>query len=82
MEELLGSNPSMGRTLIDDQGIRQGPNVVLDLVAKAGMIEGCHVYFDNFFTSLSLAGAAVSSEERGLSARTGSTKCPSKEKRS
>jgi hypothetical protein len=29
MEELLGSNPSVGRTLIDDQGIRQGPNVVV-----------------------------------------------------
>ncbi len=50
----------MGRTLIDDQGIRQGPNVVLDLVVvKAGMVEGSHVYFDNLFTSLSFAVAAV-----------------------
>jgi hypothetical protein len=46
-------------TLIEDQGIRQGHHVVLDLVAKAGMIEGSHVYFDNLFTSLSFAVAAV-----------------------
>jgi hypothetical protein len=59
MEELLGSNPSVGRTLIDDQCIRQGPHVVLDLVAKAGMIERSHVYFDNLFTSLSFAVVAV-----------------------
>ncbi len=32
-----------------DQGVRQGPNVVLDLVARAGTIEGSHVYFDNLF---------------------------------
>ncbi len=46
-------------TLIEDQGVGQGPNVDLNLVAKAGMIEGSHVYFVNLFTSLSFAVAAV-----------------------
>jgi DNA excision repair protein ERCC-6 len=41
-------------TRIEDQGAGQGPNVVLDLVAKAGLIEGSHVYFDNLFTSFPL----------------------------
>jgi len=41
-------------TLIEDQGAGQGPNVVLDLVGKAGLMEGSHVYFDNLFTSFPL----------------------------
>ncbi len=62
----MGVKPFCGKdTLIEDQGVGQGPNVVLDLVAKAGMIEGSHVYFDNIFTSLSFAGSAVRFEEQG-----------------
>jgi hypothetical protein len=55
-ERVLGVKPyCCGKdTLIEDQGVGQGPNVVLELVAKAGMIEGNHVYCDNFFTSFPL----------------------------
>jgi hypothetical protein len=69
-------------TLIEDQGVGQGPNVVLYLLARAGMVKGSHVYFDNLFTSLSLAGAAFRSKKRGQSSRTGWTKCPPKKKKS
>ncbi len=63
---VVRDKPYCGKdTLIEDQGVGQGPIVVLDLVAMAGMIKGSHVYFDNLFTSLSFAGAAVRSEERG-----------------
>jgi hypothetical protein len=37
----------------------RAPMLLLDLVAKAGRIEGRHVYFVNLFTSLSFAVAAV-----------------------
>ncbi len=57
---VVRDKPYCGKdTLIEDQGVGQGPIVVLDLVAMAGMIKGSHVYFDNLFTSLSFAVAAV-----------------------
>ena len=41
-------------TLIRDQGLGQGPNVVLGLVEKAGLRPGMRVTFDNLFTSIAL----------------------------
>jgi DNA excision repair protein ERCC-6 len=47
--------PYCGRhTLIEDKGLGQGPNVVLDLVAKAKLSPGSEVCFDNLFTSFPL----------------------------
>jgi len=41
-------------TNIVDEGIGQGPNVVLDLVQKSKISPGSQVYFDNLFTSFTL----------------------------
>lgn len=47
--------PYCGRhTLIQDDGFGQGPNVVLDLVQKVGLLPGSEVFFDNLFTSFPL----------------------------
>jgi len=47
--------PYCGRhTLIEDQGLGQGPNVVLDLVTKAHLAPGSEIFVDNLFTSFSL----------------------------
>jgi hypothetical protein len=47
--------PYCGRhTLIQDGGFGQGPNVVLDLVQKVGLLPGSEVFFDNLFTSFPL----------------------------
>ena len=47
--------PYCGRdTRINDQGLGQGPNVVLDLIEKAGLVPGSDVFFDNLFTSFPL----------------------------
>lgn len=47
--------PYCGRdTKIDDKGLGQGPNVVLDLVEKAQIGRGSEVFFDNLFTSFPL----------------------------
>ncbi len=47
--------PYCGRhTLIQDGGFGQGPNVVLDLVQKVGLLPGSQVFFDNLFTSFPL----------------------------
>ena len=35
-------------------GLGQGPNVVLDLVQKAGVSAGSEIFFDNLFTSFPL----------------------------
>lgn len=37
-----------------DSGMGQGPNVVLDLVAKSNLVRGSDVFFDNLFTSFPL----------------------------
>ena len=39
---------------MENQGLGQGPNVVLDLVNKAKLPKGSDVYFDNLFTSFPL----------------------------
>lgn len=41
-------------TRVEDQGLGQGPNVVLDLVRKAELSEGSRIYFDNLFTTFPL----------------------------
>ena len=41
-------------TDIADAGLGQGPNVVMSLVEKAGVLQGSSVYFDNIFTSFPL----------------------------
>ena len=47
--------PYCGRhTLVEDHGLGQGPNVVLDLVTKAKLKPGSEVCFDNLFTSFPL----------------------------
>jgi hypothetical protein len=47
--------PYCGRhTQIEDFGLGQGPNVVLDLVQKAKLAPGSEVFFDNLFTSFPL----------------------------
>lgn len=47
--------PYCGRdTRINDQGLGQGPNVVLDLVDKASLASGSEIFFDNLFTSFPL----------------------------
>lgn len=47
--------PYCGRhTLIQDDGYGQGPNVVLDLVKKVGLLPGSEIFFDNLFTSFPL----------------------------
>ena len=42
------------QTVVEDQGLGQGPSVVLDLVTKASIPEGSEVFFDNQFTTCSL----------------------------
>lgn len=47
--------PYCGRdTNIEDLGLGQGPNVVIDLVTKAKLREGSEVFMDNLFTSFPL----------------------------
>ena len=47
--------PYCGRdTCIEDQGLGQGPNVVLDLIEKAGLPQGSEIYMDNVFTTFPL----------------------------
>jgi len=47
--------PYCGRdTKIVDEGLGQGPNVVVDLVSKAQLMEGSEVFMDNLFTSFPL----------------------------
>lgn len=47
--------PNCGRdTKIEDKGLGQGPNVVLDLIEKAQIGPGTEVFFDNLFTSFPL----------------------------
>ena len=41
-------------TDILNQGMGQGPNVVIDLVEKVGVCAGSELYFDNLFTSFPL----------------------------
>ena len=41
-------------TRVNDAKLGQGPNVVLDLVKKSEVREGCQVFFDNLFTSFPL----------------------------
>ena len=41
-------------TRVQDANLGQGPNVVLDLVKKSDLREGCQVFFDNLFTSFPL----------------------------
>ena len=46
-------------TLIIDQGLGQGPNVVLELVEKAGLRLGMRVTYDNLFTSIALISRLI-----------------------
>lgn len=41
-------------TRVEDQGLGQGPNVVLELIEKAGLTAGSELFFDNLFTSFPL----------------------------
>ena len=41
-------------TRVEDVGLGQGPNVVLDLTKKAGLVPGSQVFVDNLFTSFPL----------------------------
>lgn len=43
-----------GCTNVSDEGLGQGPNVVLDLVQKCHLVPGSKVFFDNLFTSFPL----------------------------
>ena len=43
-----------GDTDVDDEGLGQGPNVVLSLVQKSLLAAGSKVFFDNLFTSFPL----------------------------
>lgn len=47
--------PYCGRnTLIEDKGLGQGPNIVLQLVEQASLQPGSELFFDNLFTSFPL----------------------------
>ena len=47
--------PYCGRdTRVEDMGLGQGPNVVLQLVEKASLLPGSELFFDNLFTSFPL----------------------------
>ena len=51
----LSFEPYCGRhTRIDDAGMGQGPNVVLEMVKKTNLEPGAEVYMDNLFTSFPL----------------------------
>ncbi len=53
--ELLACQPYAGaKTLIPDQGLGQGPNVVLGLAEEYGLQPGTKVSMDNLFTSFDL----------------------------
>ena len=41
-------------TRVEDLGLGQGPNVVLDLIKKSKLRDGSKIYFDNLFTSFPL----------------------------
>ena len=41
-------------TRIENKGLGQGPNVVLDLIRKSGITRGSEVFMDNLFTSFPL----------------------------
>ena len=47
--------PYCGRdTNVDDVGLGQGPNTVLQLAENAGLVPGEELFFDNLFTSFDL----------------------------
>ena len=46
-------------TLIIDQGLGQGPIVVLELVEKAGLRLGMRVTYDNLFTSIAVISRLI-----------------------
>jgi hypothetical protein len=47
--------PYCGRdTRVEDRGLGQGPNIVLELVEKASLLLGSMLFFDNLFTSFPL----------------------------
>lgn len=51
----LWFEPYCGRdTCVEDKGLGQGPNVVLQLVEKTELPPGSELYFDNLFTSFPL----------------------------
>lgn len=53
--EVLACQPYGGaNTMISDQGLGQGPNVVLGLAQQRGLKEGTKVACDNLFTSFDL----------------------------
>ena len=43
-----------GSTNIEDANMGQGPNVIYDIVKKANIPKGSHIYMDNLFTSFPL----------------------------
>ena len=56
--------PYCGRdTRIDDLGLGQGPNIVLQLAEKASLVPGEEIFFDKLFTSFDLLERL---SERGL----------------
>ena len=58
--------PYCGRdTRINDQGLGQGPNVVLDLVQKADLAPGSEIFCDNLFTSFPLLEELSNSQIAG-----------------
>ena len=58
--------PYCGRdTRINDQGLGQGPNVVLDLVQKADLAPGSEIFCDNLFTSFPLLEQLSNSQIAG-----------------
>ena len=58
--------PYCGRdTNVEDRGMGQGPNIVVDLVLKGGLVLGSEVYTDNLFTSFPLL-KDMSDREIGL----------------
>ncbi len=47
--------PYCGRdTRVEDMGLGQGPNVVLQLLEKASLLPGSELFFDKLFTSFPL----------------------------
>ena len=56
--------PYCGRdTRVDDLGLGQGPNIVLQLAEKSSLVPGEELFFDNLFTSFDLLERL---SERGL----------------
>ena len=61
---ILHCEPYCGKdTKIEDRGLGQGSNVVLDLLEKCNLPQGSQVFFDNLFTSVPLLGEL---SERGI----------------